>query len=119
MPVTYELVTSSQQPEEVGCPGTLVSQTRKPRHREQLCVLAEGTQGVGSNASALSTHMAAINTAASCFSGKLLQPPEKKLYSADGLVWRQLSQNLPDPFLQDMGTTSHSRSAATPSLPRF
>lgn len=118
MPVTYELVTSSQQPEEVGCPGTLVSQTRKPRHREQLCVLAEGTQWV-CNASALSTHTAAINTAASCFSGKLLQPPEKKLYSADGLVWRQLSQNLPDPFLQDMGTTSHSRSAATPSLPRF
>ena len=91
---------------------------RKPRHRKQLRILGEDTQGVGGNVPALSTHLAAVNTAASCFSGKLLQPPEKKLYSADGLVWRQLSQNLPDPFLQDMGTTSHSRSAASPSLPR-
>lgn len=32
----------------------------------------------------------------------------------DVLVWQQLSQNLPDPFLQDVGTTSLACSAATP-----
>ena len=113
VPIACELATFSQQLGEAGGPGTAVSQTREQAQRT-VSISAEGTQGVGSNVPALSTHMAAINTAASCFPGKLLQPPEKRLYSSDVLVWQQLSQNLPGPFLQDRGTTSHSWSAATP-----
>lgn len=90
---------------------------RGNRHREQLCISAEGTPGAGSNVPALSTHMAAINTAAARFPGKLLQPPEKRLYSADVLVWWQLSQNLPDPFLQDRGIpATHGLLPPLPSM---
>lgn len=113
VPIACELATFSQQPGEVGGPGTPVSQTTKQAQRT-VSISAEGTPGVGSSVPALPTHMAAINTAAACFPGKLLQPTKKRLYSTDVLVWPQLSQNLPDPFLQDRGTTSHSWSAATP-----